>query len=102
MTSVVIVSQQPEPVLHQIHRGGLIIVNELIYNLFVAFEQEVRRHLSISNAADKVNLKELILREVVTNKDVLLNWETLSRHRSQKSYWTSLQDNLLPLEGSRL
>ncbi len=32
------------------NRGGLIIVNELIYNLFVAIEQEVRKHLSINNA----------------------------------------------------
>ena len=30
--------------------GDLIIVNELIYNLFVAIEQEVRKHLSINNA----------------------------------------------------
>ena len=61
-----------------VNRGGLIVVNELIYKLFVGIELEVRRHLSVTNAILGMNMKELIVKKVVVNEDVLLHWDIIS------------------------
>jgi hypothetical protein len=62
-----------------VNRGGLIIVDELLYDLFVSVESELRKHFSISNASiiDN-NLKDLALKGISENEEVLFYWDIIA------------------------
>lgn len=72
-------SQEDEPAqpstssewLILINRGGLIRVDDLLFELFVAMELELRNYLSISNAS-------MFMNENMKELNVLFFWDTIS------------------------
>ena len=62
-----------------VNRGGLVMVHDSMYCLFVAMELELRKHLSTMNASTfDDSLKALLFKELAGNEDVLFHWETIS------------------------
>lgn len=62
-----------------INRGGLISVDELLFELFVAIELELRKYLFVPNASMFMNesIKDL-LPKITANENVLFFWDTIS------------------------
>ena len=65
--------------LETVNRGGLVIVSDIVYDLFLSIELELRKHFSVANASTiNDSLKELAFKQISENEDVLFYWDIIA------------------------
>ena len=70
-----------------VNRGGLIFVNDLTIEIFVAMELEIRNHLQ---ACQPVNMLTVVTPAIKSNDDVLFYWSMISAGWNESSRNTLL------------
>ena len=64
---------------NMINRGGLWNVNDLLYSLFVAFEEVIRQHLTIETIKKQLpGAKAELIHNINSNENVTFQWQALS------------------------
>lgn len=75
----------------QIDRGGLTYVRDDVFQLFVAFEKEIRKHLHSNCATEKKGVRDVAVAAIIDDDDVQMHWTEIS------SNWVENQDCLLKM-----
>ena len=65
-----------------VNRGGLMFVNDLTFEIFVAMELEIRNHLQ---ACQPVNMLTVVTPAIKSNDDVLFYWSMISAGWNESS-----------------
>ena len=55
-------------------RGGLWHMSDMKYDFFHAMEVEVRMHFDVMTVKDSIKDKQMVIKKVVGNEDVLFKW----------------------------
>ena len=61
-----------------VNRGGLVTIDDVMYQLLVSIELELRQHFTVPNATINESLRDLAFREILQNEDVLFYWAVAS------------------------
>lgn len=61
-----------------IDRGGLIHISDTVFELFVAMERELRRHLNVKSASETKGIRDSAVEGIINNEDVKLHWSLIS------------------------
>ena len=76
--------------------GGLVQIDDSLYQLLVAIEIEFRKHFTVANGTANESLKHLAFHGIIENEDVLFYWSMISIN------WASKEaDDLLKMISSR-
>ncbi len=61
-----------------INRGGLILIDDSMYQFLVSVEIEVRNHFNTHNASFNESLKDHAKQGIIQNEDVMFYWAIIS------------------------
>ena len=68
----------------EINRGGLVQIDDSLYQLLVAIEIEFRKHFTVANGTANESLKHLAFHGIIENEDVLFYWSMISINWASK------------------
>ncbi len=61
-----------------IDRGGLITIDDTLFQFLVSVELEIKNHFNIGNATSQESLKDIAFQAVLANEDVLFFWDMVA------------------------
>ena len=64
--------------MDEINRGGLVSIDDAMFQLLVSVEVEFRNHFTVANVTRNESLKDLAFRGIIENEDVLFYWTLIS------------------------
>lgn len=67
-----------QPMVYDNLRGGLTHVSNTLFDLFVAIEMELRKHLHTENVSETTRVKTIAVERIVNNEDAQLHWAIIS------------------------
>lgn len=76
----------------EVNRGGLVPVDDSLYQLLVCVEVEFRKYFTTENATLKQNMKDLSYQGIIESEDVQFHWSLVSSNWSKEG-----SDELLKL-----
>ena len=71
-------SDESEKWVKEINRGGLITIDDTMYQLLVSMELELRKYFSSDNVGTETSLKDVAFEKIHENEDVLFYWAIIS------------------------
>ena len=77
--------------METVNRGGLVFVDDRLFNLLISLELEIRNTFDSSNLqCANESLKDVVLQRVVANEDISFYWSLIAadweEHESQELF----------------
>ena len=88
---IIELEDESETWTNAVDRGGLNHVSNMTFLMFESMELELRKHLKVTSESASAEAKEVMIKSVSENEDVLFFWSLVSANWSMKEADTLLR-----------